>query len=211
MAAAVIAGTYWPSGLGGHTHGHGSQWPPAGPMRPMPSQVVVWTAGFKIQVLTSRTGRVVRTLASDIALYRRVPTVAVSPAGVVYFDNARDRKQWIESTPLTGGPVTTIGPGYMPAISPNGRLLAYVAYTVKIYPPDTPERDMEPIPEAIIVRNLTTGAVRRWTFTSYTPDISSLSWSPDNRFLSYTSLSGRARSKSRSTPPSCSMSAQVAR
>jgi Tol biopolymer transport system component len=77
----------------------------------------------------------------------------------------------------------------MPAISPDGRMLAYVAWTDKIYPPNTPARDMPPIPEAIVVRNLAAGTVRRWAFTSDVPAITSLSWSPDSRFLSYTSLS----------------------
>jgi hypothetical protein len=177
-------------GRGVRTPAEGPGWLPAGPVRPMPSQVVAWTGGFKIQVLSSRTGRVVRTLASNVALFQGLPTIAVSPAGVVYFDTARGPEQWIESTPLAGGPVTPVGPGDMPAISPNGRLLAYLAWTVQIYPPNTPARDMKPpAPEAIVVRNLGTGAVRRWAFTSDVPAISSLSWSPDNRFLAYTSQS----------------------
>ena len=61
---------------------------------------------------------------------------------------------------------------------------------MKIYPPGTPARDMKPpVPEAIVVRNLPTGTVRRWAFTSDVPEITGLSWSPDNRFLAYTSLS----------------------
>jgi hypothetical protein len=163
----------------------------------MPSQVVVWTGGFKIQVLSSRTGRVARTLVSNVALFQGLPAIAVSPAGVVYFDNARGTargpEQWIESIPLAGGPITAIGPGDMPAISPDGRLLAYLAWTVQIYPPNTPARDMKPPePEAIVVRNLATGAVRRWAFTSDGSDgpvITGLSWSPDSRFLAYTSQS----------------------
>jgi hypothetical protein len=189
VAAAVVAGGSGLIGRGVRTPAEGPGWLPAGPVRPMPSQVVVWTGGFKIQVLSSRTGRVVRTLASNVGLYQGIPTIAVSPAGVVYFDTARGPEQWIESTPLTGGPITTIGPGDMPAISPNGRLLAYLAYTVNIYPPNTPARDMTSTPEAVVVRNLETGAVRSWAFTSDVPAISSLSWSPDNRFLAYTSLS----------------------
>ena len=188
-AAAVAAGGSGLIGRGVRTPAQGPRWLPAGPVRPMPSQVVVWTGGFKIQVLSSRTGRVVRTLASNVGLYQGIPTIAVSPAGIVYFAPARGPGQWIESTPLTGGPITTIGPGDMPAISPDGRLLAYLAWTVKIYPPSTPAGDMTSTPEAIVVRNLETGAVRSWAFTSDVPAISSLSWSPDSRFLAYTSLS----------------------
>jgi hypothetical protein len=201
VAAAVVAGASGLTGRGVRTPARGPGWLPAGPAGPMPSQVVAWTGGFKIQVLSSRTGRVVRTLASNVALFQGLPTVAVSPAGVVYFDTGRAvatagwpgpgrPEQWIESTPLAGGPITPIGPGDMPAVSPDGRLLAYLAWTVQIYPPGTPARDMKPpLPEAIVVRNLQTGAVRRWAFTSDVPAISSLSWSPDSRFLAYTSQS----------------------
>jgi len=194
VAAAVVAGGSGLIGRGVRTPAQGPGWLPAGPVRPMPSQVVAWTGGFKIQVLSSRTGRVVRTLASNVGLFQGLPTIAVSPAGVVYFDTARGTargpEQWIESTPLAGGPITPIGPGDMPAVSPDGRLLAYLAWTVQIYPPGTPARDMKPpLPEAIVVRNLQTGAVRRWAFTSDVPAISSLSWSPDSRFLAYTSQS----------------------
>jgi hypothetical protein len=193
LAVAVGSGAWPHQPRRGPAHAEGPGWLPAGPAGPMPSQVVAWTGGFKIQVLSSRTGRVVRTLASNVALFQGLPTIAVSPAGVVYFDTARGTargpEQWIESIPLAGGPITMIGPGDMPAISPDGRLLAYLAWTVKIYPPNTPARDMTSAPEAIAVRNLQTGAVRRWAFTSDGPAISSLSWSPDSRFLAYTSQS----------------------
>ena len=193
VAAAVVAGGSALIGRGVRTPAEGPGWLRAGPAGPMPSQVVVWTGGFKIQVLSSRTGRVVRTLANNVALYQGLPTIAVSPTGIVYFDTARGTargpEQWIESTPLTGGPITPIGPGDTPAISPDGRLLAYLAWTVKIYPPNTPARDMTSEPEAIVVRNLETGAVRRWAFTSDVPAITGLSWSPDSRFLAYASLS----------------------
>lgn len=194
MAAAVVAGGSALTGRGVRTPAAGPAWLPAGPAGPMPSQVVAWTGGFQIQVLSSRTGRVVRTLASNVALFQGLPAIAVSPAGVVYFDTgrgtARGPEQWIESTPLAGGPITAIGPGDMPTVSPDGRLLAYLAWTVQIYPPGTPARDMKPpAPEAIVVRNLETGAVRRWAFTSDVPAITSLSWSPDDRHLAYTSQS----------------------
>ena len=189
-AAAVAAGTIGFPDRGGGAPAKIAGWPLAAPLRPKPSLLVAWAGGSRIEVLSSRTGRVVRTLATNVALYQGIPSVSVSPAGVVYFDAARGRAEWIERTPLNGGPVTRIAAGYMPAISPNGRLLAYVTYTSKIYPQNTPVRDMTPVPEAIVVRNLQTGTARRWAFTSDVPFISGLSWSPDNRFLSYTSVYG---------------------
>jgi hypothetical protein len=172
VIAAVAAGVTGLTAGGEHAPGTSSGWQLAGPTEPMPRQVVVWTGGFRIEVISSRTGGVVRTLATNVGLYRGTPTVAVSTAGVVYFDTARDREEWIESTPLTGGRITTVAAGYLPSISQNGRLLAYVEYASQ--------------PEAIVVRNLTTGAIRTWTFVSDVPDISGLSWSPDSRFLAYT-------------------------
>jgi hypothetical protein len=76
----------------------------------------------------------------------------------------------------------------MPALSPNGRLLAYVTDADKTYPPNTPVRDTKPRPEVIVVGNLQTGRVHRWAFTSSMPGIDSVSWSPNSRFLSYSSL-----------------------
>jgi len=170
--AAVAASAIGLSSRGNSTAAPPQDWPLAAPTRPMPSQVVVWTGMFRLEVLSSRTGRVLRTLATNVGLYQGLPTISVSPTGAVYFANARNREQWIESIPLTGGSVTTIGVGIMPAISPNGRLLAYVTNTGR----------------TIVVRNLATGVARRWSFASGVPAISSLSWSPDNRTLSYTSL-----------------------
>jgi hypothetical protein len=155
--------------------------PRPGPVAPMPARVVVWTGNFKIEVLSSRTGRLIRTLATSVALNRGLPTLAVSPLGVVYFDDARGPREFILSVPLTGGPVTTVAEGRDPALSPDGRLLAYWTYT---------DRWALKQPEAIVVRDLLAGTQRAWAFTSYLPDITGLSWSPDGRFLAFTSTTG---------------------
>ena len=152
-----------------------------GPVAPMPSRVVVWTADFKIEVLSSRTGRLIRTLATSVALNRGLPTLAVSPAGVVYFDDARGPREFILSVPLTGGPVTTVAEGRDPALSPDGRLLAYWTYT---------DQWALKQPEAIVVRDLLAGTQRTWAFTSYMADITGMSWSPDGRFLAFASTTG---------------------
>jgi hypothetical protein len=146
----------------------------------MPSQVVVWTANFNIEVLSSRTGRLIRTLATGVALNRGLPTLTVSATGVVYFDEARGTREWVRSVPLAGGPVTTIAEGRVPAISPNGRLLAYVT--------DTGHPTGRNRPEAIVVRDLPAGTQKTWAFTSIDPDINSLSWSPDGRHLAFAGL-----------------------
>jgi hypothetical protein len=174
LATAVAAGVRGLAGRAGHP---AATAPRPGPVQvaPMPAQVVAWTGSGSIEVLSARTGRVVRTLAVGVALYRGLTTVAVSAAGVAYFDDARGRQEQVMSVPLAGGPVRAVAAGRGPAVSQDGRLLAYVTYT-----------DRTGVPEAIVVRNLATGAQRSWAFTSSQPDIGTLSWSPGGRLLSFT-------------------------
>lgn len=177
LAAGLIAGL----SLSGRTVRHPARTrPPAGTAAAMPPEIVVWTAAFRIEVLSSRTGRLIRTLATNVALYRGLPTLAVSAAGVVYFDDARGGREWVRRVSLTGGPVTTIAAGTSPAISPDGRLLAYVTGTSQ-----TCRRPCAARLEAIVVRNLAAGTSKTWAFTSALPDITSLSWSPDGRHLAF--------------------------
>jgi hypothetical protein len=165
---------------------------PPGPAAAMPSRVVVWTSRFKIEVLSSRTGSLIRTLAADVAVPQGISgTLAVSAAGVVYFDDARGAGEWVLSVPLAGGPVTAIAQGRTPAISPNGRLLAYVTDEVTSNDLTTGG------PEAIVVKDLAAGTQKRWAFSSDLPDIYSLSWSPDGRFLAFT---GTAEVKNETAP-----------
>jgi hypothetical protein len=144
----------------------------------MPSQIVIWTANFQIEVISARTGRLIRMLATNVGLYQGLPTIAVSRDGIVYFDTARNRRQWVMSVPITGGRPTTVSAGYSPAISPDGRLLAYVAWTDCVLP-------CVSSPEAIVVRDLITGQQHSWSFTSILPAITSMSWAPDNRHLAF--------------------------
>ena len=146
---------------------------------PMPPQIVVWTNNFKIEVLSSRSGQVVRTLATGVEEIRGLPTLAASPSEVLYFDNASGTGEEILRVPLAGGPVTDIAQGRMPAISPNGALLAYVTYT-----------DLTDAPEAIVVMDLRSGARQSWAFTTSHRDITSLAWSPDGGSLSFNSVQG---------------------
>lgn len=183
VAAAAAAGGIGLSGPTAPAPAGGAAPAPPGPVAAMPSRVVVYTAGWKIEVLSSRTGRLIRTLATNVALYQGPVTLAVSLAGVVYFDDARGGGQWIRSVPLAGGPVTTIAAGDSPAISPDGRLLGYVTYTNR-----TCSRPCAGKPKAIVVRDLPAGTQKTWAFTSTLPDITSLSWSPDGRYLAFAGI-----------------------
>lgn len=165
----------------------------AGPsVPPMPTQVVVWTqtspGTLSIQVISSKTGHVIRTLAVDDGLFRSSPQPAVSAlTGTVFFDDAIGGsappnpgplpREQLMSVPLGGGAVSVVAQGHDPAVSPNGRLLAYQTFT-----------DITDAPQAIVVQDLVTGASTTWQFATNAPEISNgLSWSPDSRSLAFQS------------------------
>ena len=100
------------------------------------------------------------------------------------------------SVPVAGGPVRSVAAGSDPAVSPDGRMLAYVTGA-------EPHRG----PEAIVVRNLATGSQRRWAFISDQADIVSLSWSPDGCCCRSPPSSARRSRR----PPGCSTSGGPAR
>ena len=158
------------------TRSAGTGWPAH--RVPIPAQIVVWTSDFKVEVVSARSGHVVRTLATGVAEVHGLPHLAVSPSGMVYFDAARGIRQWVMRVPLAGGRPAVVAEGCMPTISPDGRLLAFV----------TNCDDAAHAPEAIEVMNLATGKQRRWGFRSYDRAISAISWSPDNRSLSFTAV-----------------------
>jgi len=153
----------------------------ATPAAAVPAQMVVWK-DFRIEVISSKTGRLIRTLAAAVGLNRGTPHPTVSPSGTVYFDDARDvtftaPSEQILSVPLSGGPVAFVADGRHPVVSPNGRFLAYVTYV-----------DYTNGREGIAVRDLLTGVTKTWRYANTGPDISALSWSPDSEALSFSAV-----------------------
>jgi hypothetical protein len=172
--------------------GHGT--PVAELSRPtMPPQMVVWSqtspGTLSIEVISSRSGHVIRTLAVDDGLFRSTPQPAVSGlTGTVFFDDAiggsstpgpgaPSPREQIMSVPLAGGALAVVAQGHDPAVSPDGRLLAYQTFT-----------DITEAPQAIVVHDLVTGATTTWQFATNAPEITNgLSWSPDSRSLAFQS------------------------
>jgi len=151
------------------------------PTAAVPAEIVVWKE-FRIELISSKTGRLIRTLATDVGLNRGTPHPTVSPSGTVYFDDANDvtitaPSEQILSVPLLGGPATHVADGRHPVVSPNGRFLAYVTYV-----------DYTNGREGIAVRDLLTGAMKTWRYANTGPDISALSWSPDSESLSFSAI-----------------------
>jgi hypothetical protein len=132
----------------------------------MPADVVVWNTS-SIELRSARTGRLVRTLA-PAGMFCCDESISVSH-GTVYFEADLARRYWVESVPLRGGHISKVTEGQFPAVSPDGRLLAYVNYPTSTRGP------------AIVVRNLRTGTSRSWGFASFAHGIDCcLSWSPDD-------------------------------
>jgi len=161
------------------------------PHSAMPTEVVVWSNFGRIEVISSATGHVIRTLATDVALNRGTPQPTVSPSGTVYFDDAHDVNinvpdEQILSVPLSGGPVTVVADGHDPVVSPNGRLLAYLTYA------DYSSNGRE----GIVVRDLLTGETKTWQYSNTGPSVSAPSWSPDSESLSFTAVTASPNKRS---------------
>jgi WD40 repeat protein len=152
---------------------------PAPPAASMPKEMVVWR-DFKIEVIASANGQLVRTLAPDPGLFRGVPAPSISPDGTVYFDRGAEPTPGVPitqivSVPLRGGPTSIVAQGHDPVVSPNGNLLAYLDYV-----------DITGAPPSIVVRDVRTGKETAWQSSSSQFDINGLSWSPDSASLAFT-------------------------
>jgi hypothetical protein len=101
----------------------------------MPGEIVGWTATAHLVVVSTKSGRISRTLASDVSIFAPgLPSVSVGPDGTVYSESATPPSgaestggDQILSVPIEGGLVRDLGSGSDPAVSPDGRSLAYIA------------------------------------------------------------------------------------
>jgi len=174
--------------------------PPAGALATSaPNDIVGWTSGGALVVVSTRTGAVVRTLASRVMVDAPgFPDVSVAPDGTVFFDDAGlstfDTGAWgggdqIFSVPVTGGPITHVAAGFDPAVSPDGRTLAYVGSDPLGEAPylsagvglDIAEVQGNRISD---LRTLEPG------LRQVDQGLSQLSWSADSRSLSFDLLNG---------------------
>jgi len=174
------------------------------PNAPRPDQIAAIEGGSVVMV-DGRDGHTVRTLAT----HREATT-----GGFPYLQGvslSTDRSQVFYSLAGDCGPATiyrvaadgltppvTVVGGVSPAVSPDGHKLAYaVAGPATTVVPsgatgDLPERHCQ---NAVVVRDLQTGAERTWRYPD-TPDyatalyqdavISEIDWAPDSTRLAYT-------------------------
>jgi hypothetical protein len=101
----------------------------------VPDEIVAWTSSSHVVVISTRTGAVIRTLASHVEdSAPGLPDLTVSPQGVVFFNSApiagvsppEAQGDQIFSVPISGGAVREVAAGFFPQVSPNGKYLAYV-------------------------------------------------------------------------------------
>ena len=88
-----------------------------------PAEIVAWTSNHHVVVISTRTGAILRTLASDVAVFEPgLPDLSVSPQGEVFFNSAPiagvsppdAQGDQIFSVPITGGPYEKSPPGFLP-------------------------------------------------------------------------------------------------
>jgi hypothetical protein len=184
--------------------GHGAP-PVAGPSVPpssfaassasavsSPGIVAVTTAGA-VQVFDSATGVATATLAPAGA-DALGDAVAVSPSGsTVYFSVRRGCTDDIESVPVSGGTPAVVTTGVLPAISPDGRKLAFVRepfggglahvrYDCSVLTA-SPGKQFQ-----VVIRDLASGSEKAYPAppgeaTALPFPISHLSWAPSGKSL----------------------------
>jgi hypothetical protein len=205
LGVVLVAVTVWslsdgtPSGPGSSFHRFQRPHPVGTVDAGLPPVMVVWAqlsrSTMAIQVVSSRTGRVMRTLATDDGLFNSTPQPTVSTDGTVFYDDSVPGSstpgpgspppiERVMAVPLAGGPVTFVAPGHDPAVSPNGQDLAYLTFAQVITKLGGVSL-VSDAPEAIVVRDLLTGASSTWSYSTSGPDIRRLSWFPDSTHLAF--------------------------
>jgi hypothetical protein len=205
LGVVLVAVSVWslsdgtPSGPGSSLHRVERPHPVGTVDARLPPTMVVWAqlsrTTMAIQVVSSRTGRVMRTLATDDGLFNSTPQPTVSTDGTVFYDDSVPGSstpgpgspppiERVMAVPLAGGPVTFVAPGHDPVVSPNGQDLAYLTFS-QVITKLGGDSVVSDAPEGIVVRNLLTGASSTWSYSTSGPDIRRLSWFPDSTHLAF--------------------------
>lgn len=151
------------------------------------SHQAVAIQGESMVLLDTDDGHVIKRLVAAPALARSSPTLSVSPDGsTVWFANAEASSaatcpapspnsiDTVESIDIRTGKVRMLGPGQQPAVSPDGRFLAYVRPPLGVCFPENFS--------VLVVRDLRTGHDQRWSLTGDS-EITNPRWLSDSRHL----------------------------
>ena len=164
------------------------------PKGPRPSEVAAISGG-SVVMLDGRDGHTLRRLATHTEAttggFPYLQGVSLSPdrSEVFYSLSGDCESATIYRVPADGHAAAVVAfSGVSPAVSPDGRKLAYAVAT----PGATTERHCQ---NAVVVRDLKTGVERSWRYPD-TPDyasplyqsavISEIDWAPDSTRLAYT-------------------------
>jgi Tol biopolymer transport system component len=150
-----------------------------------PPELVATTTWGALVIVSTRDGRVLRTLTPD-AVVDDVPSR--SPDGQwVYFggrpDDRNCRQRLYRARASGESPPEEVGVGTAPAVSPDGTRLAYAGPGTVCH-------------NALVVRTLATGEERSWSVPERpfnrlsATSISVLRWSPDGRHVVFPAFGG---------------------
>jgi hypothetical protein len=147
--------------------------------------VAVTTAGALVK-LDPSTGSVVQTLVPSGVLGDEIS----SNGSIVYFTEGAGCHSEVESVNMSGGDLTAIAPGQLPAISPDGVKLAWTTEPVMTQS-CVPDPSQASVADSykIVVKTLSTGGEQviglppQVVRSQLLPPISHLSWSSDNSAL----------------------------
>lgn len=166
------------------------------PNGPRPAEIAA-VSGGSIVMLDARDGHTVRTLANHTEAstggFPYLQGISVTPdrSDVLYSLVGDCDAATIFKVPADGhGKPDAILTGVSPAVSPDGQKLAYA-----VAPPGGTDPAARHCQNAVVVRDLATGAERTWRYPD-TPDyasalyqdavISEIDWAPDSTRLAYT-------------------------
>jgi hypothetical protein len=155
----------------------------SGPSRP---QIVAVTTGGAVELVDSATGAGTAITANQDAIGDEL---SVSPDGkTVYFAVRKGCADDIESVPIGGGTPSMVAVGLLPAVSPDGKELAFVRESYSGGPTET-NYTCIPVEQTkkaeVVVRNLATGSEQDYPPSPDAPawPVSHVSWSADGSSL----------------------------
>jgi hypothetical protein len=168
------------------------------PNGPRPKEIAAISGG-EVVMLDGRDGRTLRTLATHPEAatggFPFVQGVSLSPdRSDVFYALAGDCDDaTLDRVPADGhAPPEKMLTGVSPAVSPDGRKLAYAVATPGMDSGGIEERHCQ---NSVVVRDLATGGERTWRYPD-TPDyatalyqdavINEIDWAPDSTRLAYT-------------------------
>jgi hypothetical protein len=180
------------------TAGHHAKVQEQGAAVAAPAEIVAWTSASNVVVVSTATGHVLRTLATQVSILAPgIPNVSVGPDGTVFFESATPSLvnqggsgDEMFSVPIAGGPVRDLGAGSDPQVSPDGKFLAFIG------PDGAGSAGEAPYlvpPVGIDIATLSSGSIGSVRMLEPGPvqlnqGVSDLSWSSDSQRLSFNLL-----------------------